>query len=430
MLKEIMTFTTLAILALTLACGTADEPTAEVPSPTPSGAAQTGRALPTAGSGATVDGTAVGVEITGTAVPITDNASAPLTLNPPAASQDAVPATPATKNEDALPADPATGTQDTAPGQLPGQQEATEKSNTAMNSSLVPAATLLPTPVSCWAMTEVMWLNKTIGQRLRQELEGIYLLPVAGYNASEDFWSNADAAQVTNALDCGANVGASNQLGATPLHLAAGYSKDPAVVQLLLDNGAGPDIVTTLGTPLVLAARYNSNPKVIQVLLDNGADPNNGGRSWPPIYYAAVNSNPEVTQTLLDSGADLVKGQLHFAARHNRNPEVIRILLDNGVDVEAIVNDYTPLQVTAEYSDNPAVVQALLDGGADVEGGVPAWKDSVILSLSPRHLGPVRHTPLRLATERNGNPEIAQVLLDAGADLEATFEFYLVLGRY
>ena len=465
MLTKILTVTTLAILALTLACGTADEPPAENPAPASSGAARTSDAMTPAGSGETAGGAVAGAETTGTSSPMTDNASAPLTVNPATGSQDAVPenastdiqdavpANPATQNQDAVPANPATGTQGTVPGQPAGQQQTTENSDTATNAGSVPAATLPPTPIPCSVLSGEMWL-------------------------SEDFWSNADTTQVTTALDCGASVHASSLKGVMPLHLAARYSDDPAVLQFLLDNGADPDKKSQLGTPLILAAQYNSNPEFIQILLDNGADVETNINDNTPLQVAAEYSdNPAVIQALLDNGAEVEAGidgwtetrritPLRFATERNGNPEIAQALLDAGADLEATFEFYiathylyrwtrfhhaarfnddlayfesiiestphdyqhqdarlravrivinntpgltgtprrwrgTPLQLAAKYTDNPEVIQFLIDNGARVNEHNPLY------------------IPLHYAAAYNHNPAVVQTLLDNGADINA-----------
>ena len=60
----------------------------------------------------------------------------------------------------------------------------------------------------------------------------------------------------------------------TPLHSAAGTG-DTAALTALLDAGADPDALDSLGayTPLHYAARYG-HAAAISALLDAGADPN------------------------------------------------------------------------------------------------------------------------------------------------------------
>ncbi|MDE2757944.1 MAG: ankyrin repeat domain-containing protein [Acidobacteriota bacterium] len=61
--------------------------------------------------------------------------------------------------------------------------------------------------------------------------------------------------------------------GRTPLHVAAWFNKNPAVIEFLLKAGADLEARDPDGdTPLHLAAWFNDNPAVIEALLKAGAD--------------------------------------------------------------------------------------------------------------------------------------------------------------
>ena len=94
----------------------------------------------------------------------------------------------------------------------------------------------------------------------------------------------------------------------TPLHLAAGSSENPAVIETLLKAGADQMARTKWkSTPLHKAAGYNENPEVVKVLIKAGADPGWRGlmtRTRPCMMAARSNENPAVIETLLKAGAD------------------------------------------------------------------------------------------------------------------------------
>ena len=54
-----------------------------------------------------------------------------------------------------------------------------------------------------------------------------------------EFWEHADVEDVKALLDRGADVGVSDSSGNKPLHLAVTQSGNPAVIELLLNHGAG-----------------------------------------------------------------------------------------------------------------------------------------------------------------------------------------------
>ena len=82
----------------------------------------------------------------------------------------------------------------------------------------------------------------------------------------------------------GANPKTGNKHGETPLHWAAAFSPNPAVIAALLDAGADLEARGSWGKmPLHRAAESNKNPAVIAALLDAGA--NHVGNT--PLHHAA-----------------------------------------------------------------------------------------------------------------------------------------------
>ena len=138
-----------------------------------------------------------------------------------------------------------------------------------------------------------------------------------------------------------------------PLHFAAMWARDPAVVALLVRAGA--DVNARDGddrTPLHRAAEKSSNPAMITALIDAGADLQawtddfvSYHYSWhgTPLHAAAgSNENPAVTARLLEAGANVNTrteenhaSPLHLAAFSNRNPTVAALLIQAGAEVNA-----------------------------------------------------------------------------------------------
>ena len=179
-----------------------------------------------------------------------------------------------------------------------------------------------------------------VGQGLAQGCQG--------WNTSE-FFESATLAEVRGCLAAGVDVNAQSVTGTTPLHYAAFYTDDPAILRVLLDAGADVNPQGNAGTPLHAAVAYNTNlaivPAITRVLLDAGADVNAQDLlGFTPLHLATFRTRPDptVVEALLDAGADVnaqedlySRTPLHYAARFSRNPAVLEALLEAGADASA-----------------------------------------------------------------------------------------------
>lgn len=161
----------------------------------------------------------------------------------------------------------------------------------------------------------------------------------------EDYWRNADVNEVRATLDEGARPDGGRVYAGVPLQLATSYSRDPAVIELLLDRGADINEVTRRGpvrTPITFAAEHNPNPSITALLLDRGADVNDKGHAgMTPLHYAAKDNHLAIVKLLLDRGAHVNARDfggwtpLHMAARYSSRPEIIWLLLDRNANFRA-----------------------------------------------------------------------------------------------
>lgn len=206
-----------------------------------------------------------------------------------------------------------------------------------------------------------------------------------------DFFQAASASRVQACLLEGTNVLARTGDGETPLHLAAGYSKDPEIIALLVAAGADPAHRRGDGwTPMHMAARYSASPEMLVALVLSGGDVNaivDAGprrlrdriafarRGTTPLMIAAQASRPHgILSTLIAAGADLDamdrnrRTALHYAARDHGNPAITALLIAAEAEVDAADDEgWTPLHLAATRNQNAMVTETLLRGGADAD---------------------------------------------------------------
>ena len=98
-------------------------------------------------------------------------------------------------------------------------------------------------------------------------------------------------------------LNAANKEGYTPLMLAAYYGHDEMAIYLV-KNGALIDGKSKYGTP-IMAATVKSNESIVDVLLENGADPNiqdtNGKTA---LLYCSTFGLNSIAEKLLAAGAN------------------------------------------------------------------------------------------------------------------------------
>ncbi len=103
-------------------------------------------------------------------------------------------------------------------------------------------------------------------------------------------------------------VGATAEVGFTPLHLAALFTNDEEVVRLLLERGADVNARANNAmavTPLNAAAA-RQHGAVVRALLDGGAAVDAAQRDgYTALHSAAANGDSTLVEMLLGAGADV-----------------------------------------------------------------------------------------------------------------------------
>jgi ankyrin repeat protein len=178
--------------------------------------------------------------------------------------------------------------------------------------------------------------------------------------------------------------------------------------------------------PVLFAAVREGHSAIAELLLDNGVELNvNDKYKEPPLHVAAYGGHKEVAAVLIRKGADVnQKGAhgemaLHWAAAKG-HCEAARLLVEEGTDVNA--------KTDKQRMDMDAIVET--------EADVVCWrlkylesrerqKQAIAAGRSCQIMGELRiafaekDTALHSAAQR-GHREIAELLLENGADVNAT----------
>ncbi|WAR13333.1 ANKS6-like protein [Mya arenaria] len=183
-----------------------------------------------------------------------------------------------------------------------------------------------------------------------------------------------DAASVEALLEetDGLQVDATDDIGNTPLAVAAANGHDQVARKLMM-RGAAVDKKNLYGwTPVMQAARYG-HANIISLILQHQVDVNGfNAYGMSALTVAASGGHLAVVRQLVEAGADI---------------------MPQGSSCE-----YTPVMVAAQHGHD-AVLRLLLDRGCDVNQRVPS----------------TGVTPLMLAS-LNGHMTTAQILIERGGD--------------
>ena len=253
-------------------------------------------------------------------------------------------------------------------------------------------------------------------------------------------------------LDAGADVNAASEEGETPFYIACSKGFE-SVVEKMLECGAKVDGNSVQKLPLV-AACENKHMSVVQLLLTNGANPNlqedNDCYSLP-LHIAAISGDIDLLELLLKHGAevDITDRDGDTALRRTIVKTyssgdvipVIDILLDNKADVNKENKDgKTPLYFAVLEEDLLGVVNKMLEiHGGNPNAGSPnigplviacAMESVELVDTLLKHGADPNvtvtwtsysdskciHRPLSVAVDK-GNTDIIALLLNAGANV-------------
>jgi ankyrin repeat protein len=239
-------------------------------------------------------------------------------------------------------------------------------------------------------------------------------ISVSAQSPLADATEKSDRAAIRTLLKQRTDVNAPQADGMTALHWAA-YRGDLETAKALVEAKAKATVTNRYGvTPLSLACE-NGNGPMVELLLERGADPNTTLRGGETVLMTAARTGkPGPINALLKHGADVNakerRGQtaLMWAAADGHT-EVAGLLIKAGAEIRATLPDsgFTPFFFAAR-DGHIDVVRALLKAGVGVNEAMEPHR--------PPAKGPAKGTSALLLAMENGYYELAQMLLDAGAD--------------
>lgn len=236
--------------------------------------------------------------------------------------------------------------------------------------------------------------------------------------------SEGDAEEISRLIDEeGADPSVANEEGITPLMLALG-SGDDASVQALLDAGAVPIAHRDDGKSPLFMAIAAQRPDWVVTLLDAGAQTDeaytidHNGEDVPgcsPLYLAAFIGALEITELLIERSAEIeacneIGHTVLMAAIQGGHEDVVACLLEAGADPDPLETSShpgfrrtTPLAISAQ-NGALEVARLLLEHGADVN------------ALPENHWSPLK------SAVKGGHRELIDLFLDRGADIDIADE--------
>ena len=149
-----------------------------------------------------------------------------------------------------------------------------------------------------------------------------------------DAAKKGDVAAITAALDAGAGVNDSDQLGKAPALYYSVTAGHIEATRYLISRGADVNLASNWGVPILNAA-FKGHSEILRLLLSNGADPNSAFRTETALHLAAEKGCLECVKILVEAGADVNalnryrEPPIYYAVRKG-NSAVADYLLKNG----------------------------------------------------------------------------------------------------
>lgn len=233
-----------------------------------------------------------------------------------------------------------------------------------------------------------------------------------------------------------------NRLGSTPLILASFYDQTDVSI-LLIKKGANVNAKNNgLYSPIHFAA-LKGNQKLVEILVKKGAAIDERvQRGARPIDCAAQSGNLELLKFFENQGVDIYAessngGTLLHSAAHGANVKMFKYLLTKDFDLSKTDNDGDNLLMWASSGGNVDIIKYLVEKeNFDVKPDKNPEKQPIMGALNWGRTDAVDYylsngynvnqkldrgnTYLHLVSHSRGEPDIIKLLIDKGADVNAT----------
>ena len=223
-------------------------------------------------------------------------------------------------------------------------------------------------------------------------------------------WGNPAVCQVL--IAAGANIEIKNGNGRSPLHAASRFGK-LGTVKMLVRAGAGVRVADNDGDTCLTLAAYFGHTETVRYLvgLPDVEVNHEESESFTALHFAVQEGHRDVVEVLIDAGADIDARTsegctpLHYACGGGKLA-IVKVLVKAGADVCATYNEGATTCVMSAVHDRHTETVRYLVGLPEVDVNAANNRSCILL-----------HAAVTRCNE--SHPDIVEVLIDAGADIEA-----------
>ena len=215
--------------------------------------------------------------------------------------------------------------------------------------------------------------------------------------------NHADIVQVL--IDAGADTDTQNTDGRSPVDLAS-FSGALQIVQMLVRVGAEVCFTDNTGRTCLMLAAGRGHTETVRYLVGLPDVELNREEGKTALHCAVEENCADIVQVLIAAGADMDTkdytglSALHYACNHGLI-DIVKMLVEAGAGVRAADNNGDTFLILAAYHGSTDTVRYFL----------------CLPEIELNHRADDNKTALLCAVEEN-HTDIAQLLIDAGADMD------------